>query len=197
MYNRGMIRAVIFDCFGVIISDALSLLVEELAVREPAKVAEMRAVAHAANKGIVSPEASTARIAELLGMSVEAYRQRIREGEVRDQRVLDYAKALRTQYKTALLSNITQQGIERRFPNDELHSYFDAVIVSSEIGYAKPEAQAYQIAAERLQALPGECVFIDDRADYVAAAQQVGMQGVVYTTFGACQQALTEVLHQA
>lgn len=192
-----MIKAIIFDCFGVILSDALSVLVSELATREPEKVQEMRAIAHAANKGIVRPEESTERIAELLGISIEAYRQRIREGEVRDQALLDYVKQLRATYKTALLSNITQQGIERRFPDNELNDYFDVVVISSTIGYTKPDAEAYRITAERLGVQPSECVFTDDRADYVAAAQQVGMRGIVYDNYAQFRHELTDVITQA
>jgi putative hydrolase of the HAD superfamily len=168
--------------------------VAELEATQPDKVREMRAVAHAANKGIVSPEESTARIAELLDMSVEDYRDRIRTGEVRDTKLLDYIKTLRGTYKTALLSNITQQGIERRFPDNELNAYFDEVVISSEIGYTKPDPEAYIITAERLGVTLQECLFTDDRPDYIAAARQCGMQGIVYESFPQFKDALTEVL---
>lgn len=192
-----MVKAIVFDCFGVILGDALSVLVGSLAASEPDKVAEMRAIAHAANKGIIRPEASTQRIAELLGLSADEYRQQIRAGEVRDQHLLDYIKLLRKEYKTALLSNITQQGIDRRFPNNELAEYFDVVVVSSEIGHTKPEPEAYNITAERLGVEPSECVFTDDREDYAIAATQVGMLAITYDNFGQFKRSLTEVLKQA
>lgn len=178
-----MIKAVIFDCFGVILADALSVLVAELAEREPEKVDEMRGIIHAANRGIIDPVASTQQVAELLGLTVEAYRQRISDGEVRNQPLLDYIKQLRKNYKTALLSNITEQGIMRRFPDNELAQYFDTVVISSAIGYAKPDPEAYLITAERLGVEPAGCVFTDDRPVYCEAARMVGMQAIDFKSF--------------
>jgi HAD superfamily hydrolase (TIGR01509 family) len=192
-----MIKAIIFDCFGVILTDALSALCAELETGEADKVLEMRSIIHAANKGIIAPEESTKRVAELLNLTVEEYRTRIRDGEVRNQKLLDYIVTLRATYKTAMLSNITKQGVERRFPHNELDNYFDVVVVSSEVGYAKPEAEVYTLTAKRLDVEPHACVFIDDRADYVAAAEQIGMRGIVYDTFSQLQRDLTEVIKQA
>ena len=197
MYNMVMIRALIFDCFGVILSDALSVLVGELETTEPEKVREMRSLVHSANRGIIAPEISTAHIAELLGVSVEAYRARIQDGEVRDQKLLNFIKTLRADYKTAMLSNITKQGIERRFPNNELAHYFDTVVVSSEIGYAKPDREAYLLVAAQLGVQPTECLFTDDRSDYCEAARDVGMQAITYENFPQFKRALTEVLDEA
>lgn len=189
-----MIRAIIFDCFGVILTDALSVLCAELEPTAPEKVAEMRALIHAANRGIISAEESTARVSELLGITVQQYRERISSGEVRDQKLLDHIRLLRQTYKTGMLSNITVQGIERRFPNNELDQYFDTVVISSEIGYAKPDAEAYQITAERLGLSPDECLFTDDRPEYCEGARQVGMQAIEYHSFPQFWQELTEVI---
>jgi epoxide hydrolase-like predicted phosphatase len=188
------IKAIIFDCFGVILTDALSVIVAELQQTEPDKVGDMRALVHAANRGIIAPEVSTERIAELLGVTVDEYRTRIKEGEVRNQPLLDLIKTLRADYQTAMLSNVTQQGIERRFPNDELAEYFDEVVISSVIGFAKPDAEAYQITAEKLGVEPAACVFIDDRPDFCVAAEQVGMRAITYESYEQHKRELTEVL---
>ncbi len=187
-------KAIIFDCFGVLLTDALSELVGSIELEQPAVAREIRSLIHTANRGIISPEVSTQRVAELLGISVEAYRTRIREGEVRNQPLFDYIKTLRANYKTAMLSNITVQGIERRFPGNELVDYFDEIVISSAIGYAKPDAQAYEIAAERLDLAPEECLFTDDRPDYCEGARQVGMQTIEFHSFAQFRRELTEVI---
>ncbi len=191
-----MIKAVVFDCFGVILTDALSVIVGQLEAREPDKVHDMRSIVYAANKGIIAPEDSTRQVADLLGISVDEYRRQIQEGEVRNQPLLEYIKTLRPRHKTAMLSNITEQGIARRFPNNELAYYFDEVIISSEIGYAKPEMEAYRITADRLGVELQECVFTDDRLDYVDAARAVGMQAFVYKDFAQFAAQLEPLLSQ-
>jgi putative hydrolase of the HAD superfamily len=189
-----MIRAVIFYCFGVIISDALSVIVDELGSRNPAGADEVRSLVRASNKGIIDPNESNKRIADILGVELEEYRQQVRDGEVKDMRVLNLIKDLRTKYKTAMLSNINVPGLMRRFSEAEREEYFDVIVVSAEIGFAKPEAQAYEITADRLGVRLDECVFIDDREDFCEAARGVGMQAVFYQSFDQAKADLERIL---
>lgn len=188
------ISAVVFDFFGVVMTDALSVLCDELAERNPDAVKELRSLIHAANKGIIDPNESTAQAARLLGMTPDAYRRRIRSGEVIDDKLLAYIKSLRSTYKTALLSNITASGLRRRFPDDALDEYFDEIVVSSDIGYAKPEPEAYHTVAERLGLPLESCVFLDDRPDYCAAAEAVGMRAIPYQSFAQAKPVLERLL---
>ncbi|WP_026424490.1 HAD-IA family hydrolase [Actinokineospora inagensis] len=73
-------------------------------------------------------------------------------------------------FKTALISNADV------VPN--LPDVFDAVLVSGLEGVAKPNAEIYRRAAERLGVAPRECVFLDDVAEYVRGAAGAGMVGV-------------------
>lgn len=182
-----MIKAVIFDCFGVIITDAMQLVRQELDAKDPAAGQRMHDLIRANYRGIISSEESNEGIAELLGVSVAELRDRIDRGEVKDGRVLDYAKELRRDYKTAMLSNIARPSLDRRLTLQELADCFDVVVVSGDIGYAKPEAEAYEIVAERLDVRLDECVFIDDREEFCEAARRVGMQGVCYTSLARCK----------
>ena len=81
------------------------------------------------------------------------------------------------------------QGLGRRFSKDELDRYFDVVVPSGEIGYIKPEPQAYLITAERLGVKPSECIMVDDRQVCVDGAIAVGMQAILY-------ESLTELTNQ-
>ncbi|MCU7821387.1 HAD family hydrolase [Kitasatospora sp. DSM 101779] len=58
----------------------------------------------------------------------------------------------------------------------------DAVVNSSEVGSAKPDGLIYQIAAGRAEVAPERCLFVDDRAENVAAATALGMAGLHYRT---------------
>lgn len=193
-YNKDMIKAVVFDCFGVVISDALSVLCDGLAETAPDKVKEIRSLIQAANRGIMDTNITTPRVAELLGMSVDEYRKTLNAGEARDVRLLNFIKTLRPDYKTAMLSNITKQGLDRRFPGKELGEYFDEVVISSEIGFAKPDPEPYHIVADRLGVSPEQCVFTDDRLNYCQAAEEVGMKAIVYTSFAQFYHEFTEVI---
>jgi len=174
-----MIRAIIFDCFGVIIDDALSVLCQQLGPEERREATD---IMHASHRGLIAPEESNRKVAALLGMGMQQYRAAIQDGEIKDRALLEYIVQLKAQYKTAMLSNIGLGGITRRFTSEEL-ACFDAVVASGEIGYAKPEPEAYEITASRLGVRLDECVFTDDHEEYCEGARGVGMQAILYTNF--------------
>jgi putative hydrolase of the HAD superfamily len=56
----------------------------------------------------------------------------------------------------------------------------DAVVLSCEVGWAKPDARIYAAALQRVAADPGDVLFIDDTQGHVAAAESLGMTGHVH-----------------
>ena len=190
-----MIKAIVFDCFGVIITDALAVILEELRSKNPGKAQDLVDLLNAASRGLISSEESTEQASELLGMKQEDYRQLIMDGEVKDERLLNYIRTLRKNYKTAILSNISNGGLHRRFTKKELDTYFDFVVASGDIGFAKPEAQAYEYTADGLGVRLAECVFLDDREEYCFAAQGVGMQAIQYQNFEQAKDELEKLLN--
>lgn len=185
-----MIKAIIFDCFGVLVTDVLQTIRDQ----HPDKAAAITDIVNQSNRGYISSQDSGIQIAALLGTTREAYRATLASGEVKNEALLAYIKRLRTNYKIGMLSNIGKESLWRRFSDDELTEYFDVVVASGEIGYAKPDPEAYQITAERLGVEPQECVFIDDRQPYVTAAKAVGMRGIVYTDLRTFKQELDALL---
>jgi len=189
-----MVRAVIFDCFGVLISDALSVIVGNLQATDHEGAEEIRHLVGLSNRGLLDPAESNKKIAKILGIDYRSYRRQIADGEVKDLKLMAYIRTLRPHYKTAMLSNISSAGLHRRFSDTELNEHFDVVVPSGEIGFAKPEPEAYEIVADRLGMRLEECIFIDDREDYCQAAQGVGMQAIYYQDFGQMKRDLEKVL---
>lgn len=177
-----MIKAIIFDCFGVLLTDSLEDIVHELKVTNPDKAKEIVRLVSLAGKGLIDAQASRLAVAKMLGMTIDEYIYKIRTGEVKNLPLLEYIKELKVGYKIGLLSNIISGGLEVRFTPDEL-SIFDTVVASGDIGYAKPEAQVYEITADRLGVSLEECIMIDDRQDYCQGAIGVGMRAIQYKSF--------------
>ncbi len=189
-----MIRAIIFDCFGVVLTDALQAIREELAAADPDAARAISDIIAANNRGLMEPGESNERIAAILGVTPGTFRRQVETGEVRNDALLQYIVRLRKSYKTAMLSNIAGSSLARRFPDDELSQYFDEVVASGDIGYAKPEPEAYEITAERLGVRCDDCVFIDDRELFVEGARAVGMQGIVYSDTAQFKKELADVI---
>ncbi len=189
-----MIKAIIYDCFGVLITDRLQELRDEVAERNPSAANEMMELIRAVNKGILEPEVTRPQIAALCGLSVDEYRAYIVSGEGKNEPLFRHIETLKPLYKIGMLSNIGKRSLENRFSAEELAKYFDAVVASGDIGYAKPELEAYRIAVERLGVEPGEAIFIDDRAVFCAAAEQAGLRAIEYVDFAQYKRELTELL---
>jgi putative hydrolase of the HAD superfamily len=102
----------------------------------------------------------------------EAARQLIRAN-------LGLARRLRPAFRTAILSN-ADMSLRGRLQELGIHDFFDTVLSSAEEGVAKPEAEIYRRAAERIGLPPEACVFVDDADVNVRAAEAIGMRGIVY-----------------
>lgn len=176
-----MIKAIIFDCFGVVRVDATNNAYKKLGGDISKDENFIRDVMTRANSGLI-PNTSTP-IARRLGVSEEKWRETVRKSSDIDQEVLDYAMELRKEYKTAMLSNIGAGGLERWFGPGDLEKYFNVIIGSGDIGFAKPEPHAYEITADRLDVRLEECVMIDDKLELCEGATAVGMKAIWYHNF--------------
>lgn len=59
-----------------------------------------------------------------------------------------------------------------------LHKYFDAFVISAVLGCNKPDPRMYQAGSDALGLAPEQCLFVDDGPELVAAAIDLGYQGV-------------------
>jgi epoxide hydrolase-like predicted phosphatase len=91
---------------------------------------------------------------------------------------------------TGLLSNSWGNG----YPRELFAERFDAVVISSEVGMRKPEPRIFLHATGLLGLTPAECVFIDDIAANIAAAEQLGFTGVLHTNTATTRQQLSGLL---
>jgi putative hydrolase of the HAD superfamily len=93
---------------------------------------------------------------------------------------------LKSRYRLLLASN-TNDLHARRFLRQmaEPLGYFDALILSHEIGTRKPKAEFYAHCQRLAGCEARECVFIDDLPANVTGARACGWQGIVYRDFNA------------
>ena len=97
-----------------------------------------------------------------------------------DRPMLDFVDELRLKLRVGLLSNGTTR-LEEHLALHDLTAHFDDVVNTARIGVAKPDINAYRIAANRLRVEASECIFVDDRQANVEGANQAGLTGVRFT----------------
>jgi putative hydrolase of the HAD superfamily len=93
---------------------------------------------------------------------------------------IELVVALRGDYKVSILSNADASLRQRLEHEIGIEHLFDDIVCSAEVGMAKPEPGVFDLACRRLGLAPGECVFVDDYEVNVKAAQDLGMQGVLF-----------------
>ena len=97
-----------------------------------------------------------------------------------DTELAQFVRDLRSCCKTGILSNAWPEARQVLTVKFKLADAVDVMILSAEVGCAKPDARIYQIAVERLDVRFDEAVFVDDMAQNVAAAQALGMGGIQF-----------------
>ena len=137
--------------------------------------------------GKVPQSAIWQNVADKLSLSqdeLESFRNAFWSGDRLDEELINFLKSCRPKYKTALLSN-AWEGSREHFSN--IYSLVegetvDHVLISAELGVAKPDYRIYDILRSRLGCEYEEIVFVDDFVQNVEAAEQLGIQAILFQT---------------
>lgn len=78
------------------------------------------------------------------------------------------------------LSNMSHDSVAVLRRRHGFMALFDGTVISAEEGVIKPDAAIYQRLMTRYDLPAADCLFIDDKAENVAAAQALGMAGHVF-----------------
>ena len=83
---------------------------------------------------------------------------------------------------TAIVSNMGDAVHEYMVRELDWLGRFDVLVWSYQLRVAKPDPAIYRYALERLRTLPGETLFLDDKAENVETAAKMGMKGLIFST---------------
>jgi HAD hydrolase, family IA, variant 3 len=189
-----MIRAVIFDCFGVLYGGSIEVLMAQC---PPDRRAELEDINKQSDYGYISRQEFITEVARLSEQTPAQIAALLEQVHVRNSELIAMIHTLRQRYpaiKIGLLSNVGSDTIERLFTPDELRQLFDAVVLSYAEHVAKPSREAFELAADRLGVSPGQCVMIDDRLDNCSGAEAAGMRAILHIANSRTMAELEELL---
>ncbi len=83
-------------------------------------------------------------------------------------------------YGVYYLSNYSPKAFEECGESLAFMPYMDGGVVSFEVGMTKPDPEMYRTFLKKYGLRAEECVFVDDTAENVAAAEALGFTGVVF-----------------
>jgi putative hydrolase of the HAD superfamily len=83
-------------------------------------------------------------------------------------------------YKLGVVSNGFARNTVLDLERTGLFRYFDAVVVSSDVGFRKPEPVVFRKALEKLAVHPGNAVMVgDNEAEDISGAKELGLSTVL------------------
>ena len=186
MTQHDMMKAIIFDWGGVLCEETARGLIayfsKALAVTPEALVTAFKPFAAAFQKGLITEDELWEGMSAALNVerphNPSLWGEALRAIYVPKPEMLDLAAAVKEKgYTVGLLSN-AEMAAMHFFYEQGYGALFDAAVFSCAEGTRKPEQKIYEIALERLGVKSHETVFIDDRADFIAGAQQLGIHTI-------------------
>lgn len=188
-----MIKAIIFDCFGVLTTDGWLAYRGSHFANDPAKLQQANELIKKVDRGELSYDIFTQMIASMAN-DTATHVHAVISSHVRNEQLLEQIKAtFYGHYKLGILSNAPANVLNKLFTEAQI-AWFDAVVLSYEIGAIKPDPRAYQAILQKLDVLAEEAIFIDDRQEYVDGATAIGIHALQYKSVDQTRKDIEEIL---
>lgn len=180
------VRAVFFDLGGVIVRTEYQTPRQQLAERLGMEYDDLdRLVFNSetglqASIGAITPQQHWEAVMKRLKRPAEemtAIREEFFAGDIVDRTLVDFIRSLRGKYKTGLISN-NWGDLRESLVREKFDDAFDIIIISAEVGVAKPDPKIFQIALKQAGVRPSEAVFVDDFYVNIEGCEKVGMKGI-------------------
>lgn len=184
-----MIRAVIFDYFGVISSDEYWKYVKH----ERWDDSIFQDFADDVNTGKVHWHEFVKTVASTTGTSVEKVNQ-MYASETINPLLVGFIHELHKNYKTGLITNANHEFIDHLLEKSHLGELFDSLVISSRVGIIKPDPRIFEYALKQLKVEPDETIYIDDSPRHAESAKTLGIHAILYQDFAQMKRDMDQIL---
>lgn len=149
-----------------------------------------------ASVGEITEEEHWRNVMKILKLPDSEY-ERVRDeffaGDVIDLEIVDFLRSIKPKYKVGLISN-AWSGLRDYIVREKFDDAFHHMVISAEVGVAKPDPKIYQIALEQLQVRANEAVFVDDVYENIEACEKTGMKGIHFKSPESALQQLKQMI---
>ncbi|MET9858587.1 HAD family phosphatase [Streptomyces smyrnaeus] len=178
--------ALLMDLGGVLVEDKLPAAAAKWSARLGITERDLVTAVYAGNDtevlvGRMSGAAWWSVVRERLALDaagLDELRHDLAGAPVWDRELLEAVAALRGRARTAFVSNAWPDARPNLAPN---LSVADEVVLSCEVGFAKPDPRIYTHTLHLLGVAAQDTLFVDDVPENVEAARALGMAGHLHT----------------
>jgi len=184
---KNSLKALIWDMGGVLLRTEDEMprmkLAERLGTTRRAleRLVFASPSADRAMRGEIPVEEHWEEVARTLHLSDEGmvdFQKEFWAGDRIDDALVGTIRTLRSQYRTALLSNAWSDIREAAGKRFRFLDAFDVVVFSAEVKLAKPDERIYRYVLGKLAIEPHEAVFVDDFIENIEAAESLGIHTI-------------------
>lgn len=188
-----MIKAILFDFFGVLTLRGEMSLKQAFIGQNPTKLNQMAQARYKLNMGQIGYDGFIDELASITGTSREAVLEHTEKYQP-DNQLLDYIRdELKPKYKVGIISNAGEDWVIKII-GEANEKMFDDIVLSYKCGMVKPQPGIYELSAKNLGVNPSECVFVDDIKTYAQGAENAGMKGIWFQDFEQFKEELERIL---
>jgi HAD superfamily hydrolase (TIGR01509 family) len=177
-----MYKAIIFDFFGVMVSDMyidwinknnLGHLIPDLKENYFKR----------SDKGEISTFELHSHFANLVNRPLLQVETELKSFLIINNELVDFIKTIKPKIKIALCSNAPTDFVEDFLKESNLDVLFDEVVISSKLGTRKPDTAIFDKTAELLGVDAKDTVFVDDTLENIESASLLGIKSILFTDF--------------
>lgn len=96
-----------------------------------------------------------------------------------NKNTINFINAIKMHVKVAIVTNGTFQRENAKIINTTLNNYFNTIIISEEVGFAKPDKRIFELAINKLNVQPETALFVgDDIEKDIGGCQNANINGV-------------------
>lgn len=174
-------KVILVDFFGVLCPDLTDKwLKDDTGAKGKIDRKVLTTIDSKADLDIISDQEYYRYLAKLVGVKPQQIEDYFASKIVINTELLNILKDLKTKYKIIILSNSNSTILHNILVKNRLSSYFDEIIISGEVGYAKPQLEIYKLVLLRFNLDPSEIIYIDDKTENIKAAEKIGIRGKLY-----------------
>lgn len=182
-------RALLVDVGNVLCSDGLPVVTATWSRRLGISAQSLLQAVYAdSDEGVLvgrqSEDAWWQVVADRLSIGhnlLNGLRDEITSAGTWDDQLLDVLASLRGQVCVAIVSNAWPH-LRVKLAEQHLDEVADTVVLSCELGYAKPDPRIYRLVLDRLKVAAGKALLIDDTPGHITAAITAGLHGHHHTS---------------
>ena len=184
-----MIKAILFDLGGVLVSDVFTILDVQMAKEAGVSPKDIYSIRR---NHWTEYELGKISGVEFMGRILRALDLRLDPAEMltktfslikADKKIVDLVAKIKAcgKFKLGVLSNNSKEWSQYSKDVLGLGKYFDSWVVSCDLGIKKNQKEIYIAAAKSLRLAPEECLFIDNKESNVEGAKLVGMKALHFS----------------